>query len=77
MRLKVREIVSEILDVDLDEVDESIDRQDVDGWDSLNQLRIITALEAEFEVSFTMEEIETVRTTGDLADIVERHLAGT
>ena len=77
MRLRVREIVSEILDVDLDEVDESIDRQDVDGWDSLNQLRIITALEAEFDVSFTMEEIEKVRTTGDLADVVERHLAGT
>jgi len=71
MNVKMVEIVAEIFFLDEDEVKPGLTPDDVDLWDSLNHLRLITAVETEFNVSFTMSDIQSVDSISRLNDLVE------
>lgn len=49
---------------------------DVDGWDSLSHVNLITAIEAKFNVRFSQKELLKQRNVGNLIDDIERKLAG-
>lgn len=44
--------------------------EDVDGWDSLNHVRLIIAVERAFSVRFSTREITRLKNVGDLANVV-------
>jgi acyl carrier protein len=52
------------------QVTDSLSRDDLKAWDSLGHIRLITATEEEFHVSFTIEEIETLARMSQLVDMV-------
>ena len=54
---RVRLIVSDVLDVDTGSISPDSAQGDIPEWDSLAQLRIVTALEQEFGVKPTMRQI--------------------
>lgn len=54
---RIRLIVSDVLDVDTCSITPDSAQGDIPEWDSLAQLRIVTALEQEFGVKPTMREI--------------------
>lgn len=74
---------SEIIQQDLNEIfratfmDDSIvvtrdmTAEDVDGWDSLNNIRMLVAVEQHFGVKFGALEIESLDTVGKLMDLIE------
>jgi acyl carrier protein len=39
---------------------------DVDGWDSLSHVNLVTALEARFKIRFSAKELLTQKNVGDL-----------
>ncbi len=45
---------------------------DVDGWDSLAHIQLISALEKEYSVKFIAREVISLRNVGELADAVNR-----
>lgn len=44
--------------------------KDVDGWDSLSNLRLIMAVEKEFKVKFSASEIGKLKNLGELAELI-------
>jgi acyl carrier protein len=48
---------------------------DVDGWDSLNHVRLIIAVERAFSVRFSTREISGLKNVGDLAAVIEKKKA--
>lgn len=54
---RIRMIVSDVLEIDPKRVQEGSQQADLAEWDSLAQLRLVTALEQEFGVRPTMREI--------------------
>lgn len=44
--------------------------KDVDGWDSLSNLRLIMAVEKEFKVKFSAAEVGKLKNLGELADMI-------
>lgn len=64
---RIREVMSEILEVEPMAIRDGFQRDDAPGWDSLNHLRLVSALEEAFRIKFTMKEVgemdryETVR----------------
>jgi acyl carrier protein len=48
----------------------------VDGWDSFAQLRLIIAVEAAFGVNFAASEVTDLKNVGELADLVIAKRAG-
>jgi acyl carrier protein len=75
MEIRLREIVADVLDVD-PQITDDFSRDDESGWDSMAHLRLITAVEQAFGLKFTMQEIEEIRSYGDLRDRVAAHLGG-
>ena len=45
---------------------------DVEGWDSLVHITLISAVEDEFDIKFDMKSVVGMKNVGDMADIIER-----
>lgn len=64
---RIREVMSEILEVEPGAIRDGFGRDDAPGWDSLNHLRMVSALEEAFRIKLTMKEVgemdryETIR----------------
>ena len=52
---KVKEIIASILEVNVSEILDSYEIGDVNGWDWIRQLMIISSLEEEFCISYPEE----------------------
>jgi acyl carrier protein len=50
--------------------------KEVPGWDSFKQIEIVLALEARFGISFTTQDLDALRTVGDLVAVVCRKSFG-
>jgi len=49
--------------------------QNVDGWDSLAHINLVSAAEQEFGVRFALGELEELKNVGEMVDLIERKLA--
>lgn len=43
---------------------------DVDGWDSLEHINLVAAVEEEFGIKFTMGEVVTMKNVGEMVNII-------
>jgi len=57
---EIKEIMAEILDTEEEIIDDTFSPDVAENWDSLNNLKMITALEDNFEINLTMEEINSM-----------------
>ena len=48
---------------------------DIEDWDSLEQINLLTAMEKKFGLKFRLEDVRGLKNVGDLLDLIER-LAG-
>ena len=53
-------------------VDESSTAKDVPGWDSLNHIYIVVAIEKKFRVKFTSSQIQGWKCVGDILNDLNR-----
>jgi acyl carrier protein len=73
LETRLRQILSDILDIDPEKISDDFSRDDESGWDSMAHLRLVTAVEQAFGIKLTMKEIEEIRSYGDLRDRVAAH----
>lgn len=66
----IKELMSIILNVDVEKIDDSTSMDNISGWDSANQINIILALEEEFSISFEVSEFELMVSYFDIVQIV-------
>lgn len=52
------------------ELQDSVTAKDVAGWDSLNHVKLVLAVEAEFDCRFTLREIGRPQNVGELMDLI-------
>jgi acyl carrier protein len=69
---KLVEIVAELFDLDAAAVDAALKPEDVELWDSMNHLRLVSAVEEEFRIKLSMQEIESIRSLGALQALIEQ-----
>ncbi len=58
------ELVCSILEIEPDELTDQVSQSTVANWSSLAHINLITALEEAFGVSFTTQEILTIKSVG-------------
>lgn len=71
---KVKVILAEQFDVDEDSLQNDTDLQDDLGADSLDVVDLLMSIEDEFELEIPDEEIENIRTVGDLVNYIETNM---
>lgn len=57
---KLKQIFSEVFNVPVSMINESTEQKMLNEWDSLGQLRLIMTIEESFDVSFSIDEIESL-----------------
>ncbi len=70
---KIKSILAEQLDVDAEELTLETDIARDLNADSLDVVEILMSLEDEFSVEIPDEEIENIKTIGDLAEYIENN----
>ncbi len=73
MNDEIKELVSEIFGIDEDDVTLELSQQTLNNWDSMNHLKLVTAVEEEFDISLTMDDIEEISTVAKLVEIIEKY----
>lgn len=56
MEAKLKKILSDILGVQQESIDDNFTKDSTPEWDSVNQLAIITSIEEEFDIRLTDEQ---------------------
>lgn len=68
---RLNEVFRDVFDDDSITVTENTTASDIDGWDSLIHITLISAVEDEFGISFNMKDVVKMKNVGDMADIIE------
>ena len=71
---KIKVILAEQFDVEEDSLKNETDLQDDLGADSLDVVDLLMSIEDEFEIEIPDEEIENIRTVGDLVSYIEANI---
>ena len=59
-------IVTEQLKIKSEDISDTLTPKDVPEWDSMNYLLFIAELEKEYKISFTMDEVLSAQSLGDV-----------
>ena len=67
---KLTRIFRENFDDDSIELSEMSTWDDVEGWDSLEHIKLIVAIQDEFQLQFNIEEMESMKSVGDMVRVI-------
>ncbi len=70
---RLHNILIKILEVDEGSITDDLSPKTVETWDSFNALMLVSELEAVFGIKFTMLEITSVQSVGDIKAALARH----
>ena len=54
---KLKQVVSDILEVDIDDINENSSPDNIEKWDSLSHIKLVMATEVEFNVKLTPDDM--------------------
>ena len=74
---QVAGIAADILGVAKSSLDRNTGPEQIETWDSVEHLNLVMAVESQFSLQFTPEEMDRMTTLGRIAEIVEARAGGT
>ena len=70
--IAVQDIFRDNFDDDTLEITRSTCADDIEDWDSLEQINLLTAIEKKFNIKFKLAAVRGLKDVGDLLDLVAR-----
>ena len=67
---KLNEVFREVFDIDDVVVTRATVADDIEEWDSLEHINLISAVESTFKMKFKMKEVSTMKNVGEMVDII-------
>jgi len=67
---KVQEIFRDIFDDENLVIQDSTNANDIDEWDSLTHISLVSAIEKEFGIKFALGELNSLKNIGAMIDII-------
>jgi acyl carrier protein len=68
--IRLRALVAEILRIPAATINERLDMEATSTWDSLSHMELIAAIEDEFQVELTSDEIITMTSVATIATVL-------
>ena len=68
---RLADIFEDVFDEDSIQVTPELSAKDVDGWDSLNHIRLILTIEKAFKIKFSTSEIGKLENVGELVALIQ------
>ena len=67
---ELKKIVVKVLNIDEIEVNDTLTMENAKQWDSFNHLLLISEIEKEMSITFSIQEVEKIKSFKDLREIV-------
>ncbi len=71
--LTLKELVAKVLDINKEFLNDESSPENIPSWDSFNGLMMVSELEDNFKVKFTLKEIVDVKKFKDIKEALKRH----
>ncbi len=71
--LTLKELVAKVLDINKELLNDESSPENIPSWDSFNGLMMVSELEDNFKVKFTLKEIVDVKKFKDIKEALKRH----
>lgn len=72
----IRKILAETFSIRESDLTENTEMTEIESWDSLTHMEMISNLESELEIEFTADEIMEMTNVGKIEKIVGEKLSG-
>ena len=70
----VQDIFRDIFDVDDLVISNTTNSDEIEDWDSLNHINLVSAIEKEFEIRFALGELMALKDVGSMIDLMVEKL---
>lgn len=67
---RINVVFRDVFDDETITVNENTTADDIEDWDSLEHINLVSAIEKEFGIKFTMAQVVTMKNVGEMADII-------
>jgi acyl carrier protein len=67
---KLNGIISRILEIDESKITNEMDINNVPSWDSINQMALIAAIEEDFEIELSFDEISEMNSVKKIRELM-------
>ena len=74
MEGRVKQIMADVLDLDPLTIDEGTAMDSTESWDSLTHINLCLSLEQDFQVSFSVSEMEAMLSYEDIVRVLGEKL---
>ena len=69
---KLAEVFRDVFDDESIEINDKTTADDIDDWDSLTHISLLTAVEEEFSVKFDMKAVHGLKNVGEMVSLIEQ-----
>ena len=67
---RLTEVFRDVFDDPTIEISDSTTSKDIEGWDSLEHINLIAAVNDEFEIKIPMAKINGLQNVGDMVNVI-------
>lgn len=72
---KLTEIFQAVFDDETLLISDTTTAEDIEDWDSLEQINLVVAVEKKFDMKFNIEEVNMFRNVGEMVDIIIKRIS--
>jgi acyl carrier protein len=69
--MKLENVLTEVFSLSPENIDDSLQLQKIEAWDSMTHMVMIIRLEETFEIQLSGDEIADIRSIGDIRKILK------
>lgn len=69
---RLNEVFRDVFDDNSIVISERTTADDIEDWDSIEHINLISAVEREFKIRFTMGEVSGMKDVGEMIDIISQ-----
>lgn len=67
------EWIAKVFEASTDQLTPDTHRDNVPAWDSLGVLTLMASLDSDFGIVLTDDDVQSVKTVGDILDVIRRN----
>ena len=75
MEERIKQVMADVLDLDAAAIDDSTAMDSIESWDSLSHINLCLSLEQDFQVTFSVGEMESMLAYDDVVRVLTEKLA--
>ena len=69
---RIKNVIGAVLSIPIDDINENSSAENIENWDSLKQINLVLALEEEFHIEFSDDEIMNMNQYSKIVNTIKK-----